>query len=293
MNQLTPVTPLLPCNARIAAIQMVSGTSVGDNLQTARTLIADAAAKGAKLVLLPEYFALMGGSPAEKARATEAAGSDDYAAHKQPGSIQHFLSETAREHKIWLIGGSISIHAPIHAPSQSARKHFNTCLVFNPDGEPVARYDKIHLFSFQNGAEHYDEGASIQAGIIPRAFDCPFGRIGLSICYDLRFPELYRALGKVDLIVVPAAFTETTGRAHWEILLRARAIENQCYLLAAAQGGCHANGRETHGNSLLIDPWGTIIARREKGAGMIIGEIDHQKIQETRNALPALKHRVL
>jgi predicted amidohydrolase len=157
----------------------------------------------------------------------------------------------------------------------------------------VARYDKIHLFGFEKGAERYDESATIEAGSEPAAFVTPFARIGLSICYDVRFPELYRALGVTDLLLVPAAFTETTGRAHWEILLRARAIENQCYVLAIAQGGRHENGRETHGNSMLIDPWGEIVDRLPKGPGVVIGEIDHQRIAQVRASLPALKHRVM
>ena len=157
---------------------------------------------------------------------------------------------------------------------------FNSSVAYNPQGELVARYDKIHLFGFQKGKERYNESASIEAGKQPVAFDTPFGRVGLSICYDMRFPELYRALGVVDLLVIPAAFTETTGRAHWEILLRARAIENQCYVLASAQGGTHENERETHGNSMLIDPWGDILDRKPKGQGIVIGEIDHARIAE-------------
>ena len=169
----------------------------------------------------------------------------------------------------------------------------NSCLDYNPQGERVARYDKIHLFGFRKGAERYNESATIEAGSQPVAFSTPFARVGLSICYDIRFPELYRALGVTDLLVIPAAFTETTGRAHWEILLRARAIENQCYVLAVAQGGKHENGRETHGNSLLIDPWGDILGRKAKGPGIVIGDLDHTRIAEVRTSLPALQHRVM
>ena len=169
----------------------------------------------------------------------------------------------------------------------------NTCLIFDPQGVRVARYDKIHLFGFQKGEERYNESATIEAGSQPISFVTPFGRVGVSICYDLRFPELFRALGVVDLLVLPAAFTEVTGRAHWEILLRARAIENQCYMLAVAQGGRHENGRETHGNSMLIDPWGEVLVRRDKGEGVVIGEIDPARIAEVRASLPALSHRVL
>jgi nitrilase len=203
------------------------------------------------------------------------------------GPIQEFLAATAKQHGIWLIGGSIPLEA------KDAAKVMNSTVVYDPAGQRVARYDKIHLFGFQKGLERYDEAASIEAGSEPVAFDTPYGRIGLSICYDLRFPELYRRLAPVDLIVVPAAFTETTGRAHWEILLRARAIENQCYVLAVGQGGKHENGRETHGNSMIVDPWGTIVDRKLKGPGVVLGLLDHGCIAETRANLPALKHRVL
>jgi predicted amidohydrolase len=157
----------------------------------------------------------------------------------------------------------------------------------------VARYDKIHLFGFKRGEESYDEAATIERGDQTVAFDSPLGRAGIAICYDLRFPELFRAMGDVDLLVLPAAFTETTGRAHWEILLRARAIENQCYVLAAAQGGRHPNGRMTHGNSMVIDPWGEVLARMDKGEGAVLAELDRQRLVDTRSSLPALKHRIL
>jgi len=237
-------------NARVAAVQMVSTPRVDENLRVAGALIADAAAQGATLVALPEYFPIMGMNDGDKVRVREADGL---------GPIQEFLSATARQHGIWLVGGSMPLIAS--APD----KVLNSSLVYGPQGERVARYDKIHLFGFQKGKERYNESATIEPGTQPLAFDTPFGRVGLTICYDMRFPELYRALGVVDLLVIPAAFTETTGRAHWEILLRARAIENQCYVLAIAQGGKHENGRETHGNSMLIDPWGEILDRKLKG----------------------------
>ena len=265
-------------NARIAAVQMVSTPRVDDNLKTAERLIGEAAAAGAQLVALPEYFPLMGLRDSDKLRIVEEDGQ---------GPIQEFLAATARRLGIWLVGGSLPLAGNVQ------EKVLNTCLVFNPQGERVARYDKIHLFGYQKGAEHYNEGASIEAGRQWAAFDSPFGRVGLSICYDIRFPELYRAQGTVDLHVVPAAFTDTTGRAHWEVLLRARAIENQCYLLAAAQGGTHENGRETHGNSLLIDPWGRVVERLGKGEGLVIGELDHARIADVRASLPALTHRVM
>ena len=265
-------------NARVAAVQMVSTPRVVENLNVAATLIAEAVAQGADLVALPEYFPIMGLRDSDKVSVCEADGT---------GPIQDFLAETARQHGIWLIGGSMPLIA------STPGKVLNSSLVYNPQGVRVARYDKIHLFGFQKGKERYNESATIEAGNQPLAFDTPFGRVGLTICYDMRFPELYRLLGEVDLLVIPAAFTETTGRAHWEILLRARAIENQCYVLAIAQGGLHENGRETHGNSMLIDPWGEILARRDKGSGVVIGHIDHARIVDVRASLPALKHRVM
>ena len=271
-----PAAPVPP--VRIAAIQTVSGPDVGDNLRVAGELIAEAAAAGAKLVALPEYFPLITADETMKVAIREADGS---------GPIQDFMCDAAARHGVWLVGGTIPLVADADA------KVRNATLVFDDRGERVARYDKIHLFGFQKGAERYNESATIEAGSQPVAFDTPFGRVGLSICYDLRFPELYRALGVTDLLVIPAAFTETTGRAHWEILLRARAIENQCYVLAVGQGGRHENGRETHGNSMLIDPWGNIVDRKLKGPGIVIGELDHAQIAEIRASLPALKHRVM
>ena len=268
----------IPNNARVAAVQMVSTPRIDENLRIAADLIADAVTRGAELVALPEYFAIMGMKDADKIRVREADGH---------GPIQDFLAETARRHGIWLVGGSLPLTA------STPEKVLNSALVYNPQGERAARYDKIHLFGFEKGKERYNESATIEAGRQPVSFATPFGRVGLSICYDMRFPELYRALGATDLLVIPAAFTEVTGRAHWEILLRARAIENQCYVLAAAQGGKHENRRETHGNSMLIDPWGEIVDRLAKGPGVVIGEVDHARIAEVRASLPALAHRVL
>lgn len=274
---MTP--PKHPCrNARIAAVQMVSGPRVEENLATAARLIAEAAAQGAQLVALPEYFPIMGMNEGEKVRVREQDGE---------GVIQSFLADTARQHRLWLIGGSLPLVA------SSPDKVLNTSMAYSPEGVRVARYDKIHLFGFQKGDERYNEAATIESGSSVVTFETPFGRVGLSICYDLRFPELYRAMGAVDLIVVPAAFTETTGRAHWEILLRARAIENQCYVLAVGQGGRHENGRETHGNSMVIDPWGTILDRKLKGPGVVIADLDHGHLDDIRASLPALRHRVI
>ena len=278
MNPLQNDRQAMPENVRVAALQMVSTPRVDENLVTADRLIADAVAQGAGLVALPEYFPIMGMSDSDKVALREVDGN---------GPIQAFLADAARRHGVWLVAGSLPLHA------SDPGKVLNSCLVYDPTGQRVARYDKIHLFGFQKGAECYNESATIEAGTQPVAFETPFGRIGLSICYDLRFPELYRALGACDLHIVPAAFTETTGRAHWEILLRARAIENQCYVLAIGQGGRHENDRETHGNSLLIDPWGEILDRKAKGQGIVIGKLDHARIADIRASLPALKHRVM
>ena len=263
---------------RIAAVQMISGPEVGPNLATAGRLVAEAAAAGARLVALPEYFPLIGAADGERLAAREREGA---------GPIQAFLADAARRHGIWLVGGSLPLFA------EDPAKLRNTCFVFDPEGRQVARYDKIHLFGFTKGAESYDESATIEAGATSAAFDGPGGRVGLAICYDLRFPELFRALGETSLLVVPAAFTETTGRAHWELLLRARAVENQCYVLAAAQGGRHPSGRLTHGNSMIVDPWGEVLARMDKGEGIVVAELDPARIAEVRSSLPALKHRRL
>ena len=263
---------------KIAAVQMISGPDVAPNLDTAQRLIASAADDGAKLVALPEYFPMIGASDAARLAAREQFGH---------GPIQDFLRACARRHGIWLIGGSLPLVAS--APG----KLRNSCIAFDPQGEVVAHYDKIHLFGFQKGEERYDEATTIEAGSTPVAFGTPFGRIGLAICYDLRFPELFRRLGGVDLIVIPSAFTETTGRAHWELLLRARAVENQCYVLAPAQGGKHPTGRVTYGNSMIVDPWGDVTARLDKGDGVAIAEFDATRIAEVRTMLPALAHRTL
>lgn len=281
-----PDTPR-PDLPRIAAIQMVSGASVDDNLVAAGRLIDEAAGNGAELVALPEYFCLMGRHDTDKVAVREPEGD---------GPIQRFLADAARRHRIWLVGGTLPVEV---GPGVTDRIR-NTTFVYAPDGVVAARYDKIHLFGFHKGAEHYDEARTIDAGRAPAAFDAVLGgqplRVGLSICYDLRFPELYRGFaagGAPDLIVVPSAFTHTTGSAHWEILLRARAIENQCYVLAPAQGGRHENGRRTWGHSVLIDPWGEVVAERDDGEGVVAGPIDRARLAEVRENLPALKHRVL
>lgn len=263
---------------RVAALQMVSTPDVTRNLAEARRLIAEAAGEGAQLVLLPEYFCFMGHRDTDKLALAEP---------YQDGPIQRFLADAARRHGIWVIGGTLPLKAP------EPDRVLNTTLVFDPSGNEAARYDKIHLFNFEKGDESFDEARTIRAGDTVVAFDAPFGRVGLSVCYDLRFPELYRRMGDCALIVVPSAFTYTTGRAHWETLLRARAVENQCYVLAAAQGGKHENGRRTWGHSMLIDPWGEIVAVRDVGASVVLGAIDPQRIADVRQSLPAWRHRVL
>lgn len=265
-------------SARIAAIQMVSGPTVAGNLEEAGRLIGEAAARGAQLVALPEYFCIMGLKDTDKVDVREVPGD---------GPIQQFLSSTARQHGVWIVGGS----APLVA--NDARKVRNSSLVYDAAGKLVARYDKIHLFGFQMGEEQYQESRTIEPGDTPVTVDTPFGRLGLSICYDLRFPELYRAMKDVDIFLVPSAFTETTGRTHWETLLRARAIENLAYVLAPAQGGRHANGRETHGDSMVIDPWGMVLDRLPRGAGVVMAEVNLERMIALRHNLPALTHRTL
>jgi nitrilase len=272
-----PAAPA-PGNVRVAAIQMASGPNVSANLSEAERLIEIAVGQGAKLVALPEYFAIMGIRDTDKVAAREKEGS---------GPIQRFLSKIAKKHEIWLIGGSIPLE------SSTEDKVRNACLVFDDKGKQVARYDKIHLFGLDLGNEHYREETTIEAGDKVVVLDSPFGKIGLSICYDLRFPELYRAMKDVDIIVVPSAFTETTGKAHWESLVRARAIENLSYVIAPAQGGYHASGRETHGNSMIVDPWGVVLDRLPRGSGVVIASVNAGYQASLRGSLPALKHRTL
>ena len=265
---------------KIAALQMVSTPDVDRNLDAAQRLIGQAAAAGAELVGLPEYFCLMGRKDHDKVAIAEAPGD---------GPIQRMLADAARAHGIWVMGGTLPIR------SADPERVLNANCVFGPDGELAARYDKIHLFRFDNGRERYDEGRALLAGRTPVAVVAAGLRVGLSICYDLRFPELYRALMKppCDLIAVPAAFTATTGKAHWHTLLRARAIENQCYVIAPAQGGLHENGRSTYGHSLVIDPWGDIVGELAEGEGIIVAELDRARIESVRGELPALEHRQL
>ena len=269
---------------KIAAVQMVSTTSVADNLDAARRLVAQAAQGGAQLVALPEYFCLMGRADRDKLAVAEAPGD---------GPIQAMLSQAAREHGVWLIGGTLPV------ATDDPDRVLNSNCVYAPDGTLAARYDKIHLFRYDNGSERYDEGRAIRAGEAPAAFQAGATRVGLSVCYDLRFPELYRQLmftpgqPPCDLLSVPAAFTHTTGLAHWELLLRARAVENQCYVIAAAQGGLHENGRRTFGHSMVVDPWGQLLGVLPEGEGVVFAELDPARIASVRSQLPALQNRSL
>ena len=277
MNKLVNTLEL-----KIASIQMVSTPNLNENLELAARLIKAASDSGSKLVVLPEYFCLMGLKDTDKVNLREAVGS---------GPIQERLAAIAQENNIYLVAGSIPLEA------QESNKVLNTSLVFNPLGKQIARYDKIHLFGFQTETERYEESETIAPGSQPGQFQITVNeidwRFGLSICYDLRFPELYRALGEVDCHIIPAAFTYTTGKDHWEILLRARAIENQCYVLSSAQGGVHINQRRTWGDSMLIDPWGQILTNLPQGEGLITGTLSKDKLNEVRSKLPALKHRRL
>jgi deaminated glutathione amidase len=267
-----------PTVLRVAAVQMSSGEDIAANLATAAALIGRAASEGAALVLLPENFGLMARHARDKVAARERDGD---------GPQQAFLARMARLHRQYVIGGSV----PLESDDPSRTRQ--SLLVYAPGGERVARYDKMHLFRFTHGDEDYDEAKTIVAGSTPVSFAVSCGRVGLSICYDLRFPELYRALGDMALIVVPAAFTARTGRAHWETLLRARAIENQCYVLAAAQSGEHPGGRRTYGHSMLVDPWGQIVAEQPEGEGVAVGDVDMSRIADVRTKLPAFSHRTL
>lgn len=267
---------------KIAAVQMVSTPDVARNLEAAGALVARAAAEGAGLVVLPEYFCILGRSDRDKLAVAEAPGI---------GPIQHLLAEAARRHGVWLVGGTLPMTI-----AGTTEHVTNTNLVFSPAGEQVARYDKMHLFRYDSGREQYDEGRTLNAGSEAVTFAAGAWRVGLSICYDLRFPELYRALMQppCDLLCVPSAFTHPTGAAHWEVLLRARAIENQCYVIAAAQGGLHENGRRTFGHSLIVDPWGEVVAlRKDDGEGVVLAELDAARIASVRAQLPALTHRRL
>jgi deaminated glutathione amidase len=261
---------------RVAALQMVSGPDVEPNLQAAERLIAAAAAAGAKLVALPENFYIIGRHEADKVKVREPDGS---------GPVQDFLARAARTHHVWVVGGT----APLACADPNRIR--SACLVFDDSGQRVARYDKMHLFRFTSGDERYDETRTVEHGTVPVALQSPFGRLALSVCYDVRYPELYRALGVFDALFIPSAFTVPTGAAHWETLLRARAIENQAYVIAPAQGGVHAGGRRTYGHTMIVDPWGEILAMQVEGEGVIAAEMDLERLREVQSALPAHANR--
>jgi len=252
---------------RMAAVQMVSAPEVSANLEAAARLIASAAAAGARFVALPENFYIIGRHEGDKVKVREVDGR---------GPIQQFLSEAAQQHRIWILAGTVPIS------SEDENRIRSACLVYDDKGQRVARYDKMHLFRFQQGAESYDEARTVEPGTKTVAIDSPFGRLGLSVCYDVRFPEVYRALGEVDVIFVPSAFTVATGAAHWETLLRARAIENQAYVVAPAQGGMHVSGRRTYGHTMIVDPWGEVLGVQPEGEGVVLAEIDLEHSQQLR-----------
>jgi len=267
---------------KFAAIQMASGSNVSSNLIEVKRLIQASSEAGAAIVTLPENFAIMGMSENDKVLIRESYGS---------GEIQDFLAQQAIDFNIWIVAGTVPILTEDENLVRAA------CLVYNTEGVVVARYDKIHLFDVDvpESNDTYRESETIESGSDVCVFDSPFGRIGLAICYDLRFPELFRQLGSqnAEILIIPSAFTATTGRAHWEPLLKSRAIENLCYVVASAQGGYHVNGRETHGHSMIIDPWGTILDKLSNGSGFVVSEIDLNMIKNIRKTFPVLQHRKL
>lgn len=268
---------------KVAAIQMASGPRRDANLIEARRLLEAAAKAGAKLAVLPEYFAQFSLPEAERIASAEAYGS---------GPVQEFLAKSAKDFGMWIVGGSL----PIKGEGQRVR---GACLVYDDKGERVARFDKIHLFDVHipERNEHYEETSWTEPGSETTVIETPFGRMGVAVCYDLRFPELFRRMQAdgAELFALPAAFTATTGRAHWEVLVRARAIENLCYVIAAGQGGYHANGRETFGDSMIVDPWGKVLNRlgngNRSGSGVVVADLDPVRQQATRKSFPVLEHR--
>jgi nitrilase len=276
---------------KLAVIQMVSGSDVNANVRQARALLQEAALAGAEMAVLPEYFCLMGHKDDDKLAIQELFGN---------GPLQQFLAESAREFNLWVVGGTIPLTADEPDALVRSGRVFNSSLVFSPAGVCVARYDKIHLFKFDNGTESYDESKVLVAGdqLVTFDLDSRDGhtwRVGLSVCYDLRFAELYRAYADAGahLLLAPSAFTYTTGQDHWEVLLRARAIENLSYVGAAAQGGLHDNHRKTWGHAMLVDPWGKMLGQLSQQAGVVTAELDFELLTGCRSRLPALEHRVL
>ncbi len=266
--------------SKVAAIQMASGPNVKANLAEAEKLIKIAVQQEAELVVLPENFAIMGMAETDKVKIAEDFGS---------GLLQDYLKALAVKYNIWLVGGTIPLS------SDEPGKVFAACLLINPEGEVVTRYDKIHLFdvTIEASNESYTESETISAGNDVVVVDTPFGRLGLAVCYDLRFPELFRAMveQKMEICALPSAFTSLTGKVHWESLLRSRAIENLSFMIAADQGGYHVGGRETHGDSMIVDPWGQVLNRLPHGTGVVVANIDMVKLEHTRKMFPALEHQ--
>ncbi|HUN74272.1 MAG TPA: carbon-nitrogen hydrolase family protein [Steroidobacteraceae bacterium] len=267
---------------KVAALQMTSGADVQANLTVAGQLLESAARSGAVLAVLPENFAFMGLHDADKRKVAEPAGR---------GPIQDFLAAAARRLRLWIVGGTVPLQRPPEERVAAAS------LLFSGEGRLVARYDKIHLFDVDlpGRQERYLESAHIAPGSELMVAETPAGKLGLSVCYDVRFPELFRSLSfsGAQLFSVPSAFTAPTGRAHWETLLRARAIENLCYVIAPAQSGIHPSGRETYGDTLIIDYWGRVLGRKPRGQGVVVCEIDLEGQGESRASFPALRHRVM
>lgn len=263
---------------RVAAVQMVSSTRYQDNIDAMRRLVAEAAAQGAQWVLLPEYWPLMGLKDTDKLALAEP---------PEGGVFQTALSEAARDNGVVLFGGTV----PLRSPERG--KVMNTLTAYGRDGKPLGHYHKMHLFGFSGLGERYAESDTICAGRDIPQFEADGVRLAAGVCYDLRFPEFFRAQLPFDVLLLPAAFTYTTGKAHWELLLRARAVENQCYVIASAQGGQHESGRRTFGHSMIVDPWGEILAVLPEGEGVVTADLDATRLNSVRTRLPALQHRKL
>ena len=261
-----------------AAVQMTSNADPESNLERARALVLQACEREAELVALPEFFVCLSSDEGKKIKAAEDFGK---------GLIQDFLSNLAAECGIHLVGGSIPLRSDIKG------KVYNSSLLYGPSGDCIARYDKIHLFRYRGASEAYDESVTMAAGSSVVAHDCPFGRVGMSVCYDLRFPEMFRAMGRPDIIAAPTAFTVPTGRDHWELLVRARAVENQCYVVAPCQSGEHDGGRRTWGHSMIANPWGDVLSVKERGEGVCIAVLDGETLAKCRERLPALDNRMM
>ena len=284
--------------AKVAAIQMASGPNVSANLSEARRLISDAVKQGAELVVLPENFAHMGMSESDILGIAEEYITDNEQLERPKGQIQEFLSSVSKEEKIWIVGGTIPLKAVQQSENASeteqSNKILSACLLLNDHGEVVARYDKIHLFDVDLGDQggSYNESAFTEAGDKVVVADTPFGKLGMAVCYDLRFPELFRDMVSqgMEVLCLVSSFTATTGKAHWEVLNRARAIENLCFVVSSAQGGYHVNGRETYGNSMIIDPWGGILDHLASGSGFAIADIEVSHVQNIRKNFPVLEH---